>query len=1061
MPAVKLASSASSVPLGISVTFTATLTARGTGAVPSGTVTFLDGASQLGTAAVNGSGTASYSTAALAAGSHLIVASYGGNGDYTAAVSAGVPVFVGQSTATALAISSAGNPVASVAWGRAVALTASVALGGAPATAGTVNFCDATAAYCTDIHRLGTAQLTGAGTAVLRLVPGIGSHSYKAAFAGTATVAGSTSAIAALAVTGTNPSATAIAQGGGLGDYSLTATVAGAGSAAPTGTVSYLDTTSGSAVLGTASLGGGPAAFGLLNVSNPAVSQSMDAVAVGDFNGDGNPDLAVANFSSNTIAILLGNGKGGFTPAPAVLPTGNNPIAIAVGDFNGDGNLDLAVANYGDGTVTVLLGNGDGTFTPTATSPNAGTTPNSIAVGDFNRDGNLDLAVANFGGNAVTILLGDGKGGFTATSNGPATGNGPVSIAAGDFNGDGATDLAVANYNDSTVTILLGDGKGNFTAAAASPTTGSQPNSIVAADFNGDGKADLATANFIDDTATVLLGKGDGSFAPTSSLATGSGPYSIAVGDFNGDGIPDLATANYGNNTVTVLQGDGAGNFTSAANSPAGQYPISVAVGDFNGDGRPDLAVANYYDSSVTVFQSVNVRTAAVNHIVPAGGGTHQVEASYAGDVNYRSSVSATVGLTGQMLPPKMTLTSSATTASSVTPVILTVKISGSPLSQANAGGATIQSAAVPSPTGTVVFLSGSSVLGTGSLNGSGEASIAADLPAGQDSITAEYRGDTNYAPSTSSALVVSVAAVSPAVAVIPSSPNASAAQPLPVTVVVSGGSGAPAPTGVVTLTSGIYNSAPSALAGGSAIISVPAGSLSLGANTLTVVFTPDPAGAATYNNASSSATVTVNPGFALAGTSVSVAPGATSGNVSTITVTPSGGFTGSVTLTAALTASPAGAQNPPTLSFGTTSPVVITGTSPGTALLTVTTTAPSSGALGYPKSRRGRWQNVAGAALACVLIFCIPARRRRGQSMLGMLLLLFALSAGFLGCGGSGQMAGASGGGGNGGGGSGGNSGSGGGASGQGTTAGTYTVTVTGTSGTIVATGTVTLIVQ
>jgi hypothetical protein len=163
--------------------------------------------------------------------------------------------------------------------------------------------------------------------------------------------------------------------------------------------------------------------------------------------------------------------------------------------------------------------------------------------------------------------------------------------------------------------------------------------------------------------------------------------------------------------------------------------------------------------------------------------------------------------------------------------------------------------------------------------------------------------------------------------------------------------------------------------------------------------------------------------------------------------VTPSGGFTGSVALTAAIAGSPEGAQYPPTLSFGSTSPVVITGASPGTALLTVTTTTPPSGsALAYPKSRRGRWQSAVGAALACVLIFCIPARSRRSQSMLRMLLLLFTLSVGVLSCGGSGQTTGT---GGSGGGGS------------AGTTAGTYTVTVTGTSGTTTATGTVTILVQ
>src|ERR1019366_3189018 len=178
-------------------------------------------------------------------------------------------------------------------------------------------------------------------------------------------------------------------------------------------------------------------------------------------------------------------------------------------------------------------------------------------------------------------------------------------------------------------------------------------------------------------------------------------------------------------------------------------------------------------------------------------------------------------------------------------------------------------------------------------------------------------------------------------------------------------------------------------------------------------------------------------------GTAASVAPGATTGNTSTITVTPAGGFTGSVSLTAAITSSPAGAQYPPSLSFGSTSPVSITGTTAGTATLTINTMAPSSASLLLPKRPGGSWYVAGSATLACLLLFGIPGRRRRWRTMLGMLLFLVALTGSVLACGGGG---GGSGGGGRGGGGS----------SNPGTTAGTYTVTVTGTSGTITQTGTV-----
>ena len=136
---------------------------------------------------------------------------------------------------------------------------------------------------------------------------------------------------------------------------------------------------------------------------------------------------------------------------------------MAVGDFNGDGKADLAVANYGSDNVSVLLGNGNGTF-QAAVNYAAGTSPHSVAVGDFNGDGKADLAVANYGSNNVSVLLGNGNGTFQAAVN-YAAGTSPCSVAVGDFNGDGKADLAVANYGSNNVSVLLGNGNGTFQAA--------------------------------------------------------------------------------------------------------------------------------------------------------------------------------------------------------------------------------------------------------------------------------------------------------------------------------------------------------------------------------------------------------------------------------------------------------------------------------------------------------------------------------------------------------------------------------------------------------------------
>jgi Bacterial Ig-like domain (group 3) len=292
-----------------------------------------------------------------------------------------------------------------------------------------------------------------------------------------------------------------------------------------------------------------------------------------------------------------------------------------------------------------------------------------------------------------------------------------------------------------------------------------------------------------------------------------------------------------------------------------------------------------------------------------------------------------------------------------------------------------------------------------------------------------------------------------PAVTVTPIPPSITTAQALSVTVAVNGGSGSATPTGSVTLSGGGYTSTATTLSGGSATINIPAGSLATGIDTLTASYSGD----SNYNATTGASQVTVTvpppPGFTISGTVVSMSPGASAGNSSMITVTPVSGFTGNIALTAAITSSPSGAQNPPTLSFGSTSPVSITGVTSGTATLTISTTAATSAALTHPKRPAARWYATGGATLACLLLFGIPARWRRWRTMLGMLMFLVALAGGVLSCGGSGS--GGGGGGGNGGG------GGGGGTSNPGTTAGNYTVTITGTSGTITNTGTVALTVE
>jgi hypothetical protein len=367
-------------------------------------------------------------------------------------------------------------------------------------------------------------------------------------------------------------------------------------------------------------------------------AKGANAVAIADVNGDGKPDLVVANWCAHSgctapgpnVGVLLGNGDGTFLPALVYASGGLFADSIAIADVNGDGKPDLIVANCGSssqdncvstsgsGDVSVLLGNGDGTFQTALLYSLGASGATSVAVADVNGDGKPDLIVATGSSTAglVGVLLGNGNGTFQTEVTYSSGGLSPLALAVADLNGDGKPDVVVTNqwtdntHTNSNVSVLLNDGTGKFPTAVPNLTGGFFPDSVAIADVNRDGKPDLVAAN--GSVASVgglgnvgvLLGNGDGTFQAVVPYASGAyGAADVAVADVNGDGKLDVVVANCsgssgdcsgGAGNVGVLVGNGDGTFQTAVTYASGStFPYAVAVGDVNGDGRPDIVAAN------------------------------------------------------------------------------------------------------------------------------------------------------------------------------------------------------------------------------------------------------------------------------------------------------------------------------------------------------------------------------------------------------------------------------------------------------------------------------------
>jgi hypothetical protein len=344
---------------------------------------------------------------------------------------------------------------------------------------------------------------------------------------------------------------------------------------------------------------------------NIRTGAGITGIATGDFNQDGNTDVALVYANGNRVAdVLLGHGDGTFDPI-VHNRIGCAATSIVADDVNGDGILDLITSNTECGTVSVLLGNGDGTFQPQRQSE-AGETPTFLAAGDFNGDGKLDVVATERtanefeGTDTIAIILGKGDGTFLAPLVLP-TGIVPTGVAVADFNRDGKMDIVASTFYSNDANVWLSNGDGTF-QPRVDWGAGRSANGVAVGDLNDDGRVDLVVADFHADTVSVLGGRGDGTFNTRRDFGTGREASGIAVADFNHDGVLDEATSNAGGSglgsgtTVSVLLGQGGGALGSPVEYDVGETPVGIATADFNQDGNADLVVANQDDDTVSLL---------------------------------------------------------------------------------------------------------------------------------------------------------------------------------------------------------------------------------------------------------------------------------------------------------------------------------------------------------------------------------------------------------------------------------------------------------------------------
>ncbi|CAF0906720.1 unnamed protein product [Adineta steineri] len=343
------------------------------------------------------------------------------------------------------------------------------------------------------------------------------------------------------------------------------------------------------------------------------VRSSPRPVAVSDLDKDGQMDIIVGNSGSDNICVFFGYGDGSFS-VPTFHPIENGSLSygLVINDFNNDGQLDIAVANYGSNNLAILLKLVNRTFfNPLTYSTGDYSQPSFLAVADFNNDSHLDIVVPDSGINSVSIFLGNINEDFLIAPDYPVELSSQLtSIGVGDFDNDTQLDIVVADNATNNIMIIFGSGYGTFTRQNSYSTgNNSHPCSVAVGDFNKDNQLDIVVANSGANNIGVFLANSSGTFLSQMVYLTGSHsqPYSVAVLDFDNDTQLDIAVANYGSSSVGVFLGHGNGHFSDQMIFYTGfnSHPFGLAVGDVNNDNFTDIVASNNGYGNIDILMKI------------------------------------------------------------------------------------------------------------------------------------------------------------------------------------------------------------------------------------------------------------------------------------------------------------------------------------------------------------------------------------------------------------------------------------------------------------------------